>query len=188
MKVTLETKYEGMGFVEALIAIMVVGASSVVLMQIATRTMQDMIQNETIDTMTQYAVEGATMVQNVAMQEKLTGEDVFPNPLGSTNNCYVIDKEGDQQYAIRENEGESVKYTYDPIVRGDYKDEALVQEDADNLYFRIFCIESYDPSDSYAIVEVIVGQTTVNQVIVNEKSITKGYSVKDYTYYTVVNL
>ncbi|NTV79311.1 MAG: hypothetical protein HGA25_09330, partial [Clostridiales bacterium] len=82
MKITLDSKYEGMGFVEALIAIMVVGASSVVLMQIATRTLQDIIQNETIDTMTQYAVEGSTMVQNVAMQEKLTGEDVFPNPPG----------------------------------------------------------------------------------------------------------
>jgi hypothetical protein len=188
MKITLESKYEGMGFVEALIAIMVVGASSVVLMQIATKTLQDMIQNETIDTMTQYAVEGATMAQNVAMQEKLTGEDVFPNPLGDTNNCYVIDKDSDDQYLIRKNAQELVTYTYDPIVRGQYKTEALVPEDADNLYFRIFCIESYDITSNYVIVKVVVGQSTVNQTIVEGESITKGYSVKDYTYFTVVNL
>lgn len=186
MKITLDSKYEGMGFVEALIAIMVVGASSVVLMQIATRTLQDMIQNETIDTMTQYAVEGATMVQNVAMREKLTGEDVFPNPLGNTNNCYVIDKDTDDQYLIRRNEQGNI--TYDLSDRNTYKTEALVQEDAENLYFRVFCIENYAITDGYAIVKVVVGQTTVNQAIVDGESITKGYSVKDYTYFTVVNL
>lgn len=188
MKIISESKYEGMGFVEALIAIMVVGASSVVLMQIAATTLQDMIQNETIDTMTQYAVEGATMVQNVAMQEKLTGENVFPNPQGGVqNNCYVIDKEGDQ-YAIRKNAEGPITYEYNAIERGAYKEEALVAEDESNLYFRIFCIEDYLLTDRYAIVKVIVGQSTVNQVVVDNVSITKGYSVKDYTYFTVVNL
>ena len=37
-------KYEALGFVEALISIMVVGASAIVLMQIAATTMQKMIQ------------------------------------------------------------------------------------------------------------------------------------------------
>jgi hypothetical protein len=64
----------------------------------------------------------------------------------------------------------------------------LVPEDADNLYFRIFCIESYDITSNYVIVKVVVGQSTVNQTIVEGESITKGYSVKDYTYFTVVNL
>jgi hypothetical protein len=178
-----------MCFVEALISIMVVGASSVVLMQIAATTLQDMIQNETIDTMTQYAVEGATMVQNVAMQEKLTGEDVFPGPpIVANNNCYVIDKEGDDQYAIRKNAEGPITYEYNAIERGAYKEEALVAEDESNLYFRIFCIDSYLLTDRYAIVKIIVGQSTVNQVISDGKSITKGYSVKDYTYFTVVNL
>jgi len=188
MKPMFKSKYEGMGFVEALIAIMVVGASSVVLMQIAAHTLQDMIQNETIDTMTQYAVEGATMVQNVAMQEKLTGENVFPDPIGNANYCYVIDKEGGNQYSVRKNADGFIKYTYDPILRGDYKEEALVAEDEANLYFRIFCIENYNLTDSYSIVKIIVGQSTINQVISDGKSITKGYSVKDYTYFTVVNL
>jgi hypothetical protein len=188
MKTNLGQKYEGMGFVEALIAIMVVGASSVVLMQIAANTLQDMIQNETIDTMTQYAVEGATMAQNVAMREKLTGEDVFPNPIGNTNNCYIIDKDSNDQYAIRKDAQGFITYTYDPISRGAYKDEAIVPDDPDNLYFRIFCVESYDTADQYAIVKIIVGQSTVNQTIVDGESITKGYSVKDYTYFTVVNL
>jgi len=188
MKISFDSKYEGMGFVEALIAIMVVGVSSVVLMQIATRTLQDMIQNETIDTMTQYAVEGATMVQNVAMQEKLTGVNVFPNPAGNTNNCYAIDKASGDQYEVRKNEqGEFLPYSLED--RAVYKDAAVINEGAEDVFFRIYCIESYDLTSSYAIVKVVVGQTNVNQVTSsNGENITKGYSVKDYTYFTVVNL
>ena len=78
-------KYEALGFVEALIAIMVVGASSVVLMQIAVNTMQGVIQNEKIDTMTQHALEGSEIVKEIARQEQLTGEDLFPDIPG----CYV---------------------------------------------------------------------------------------------------
>ncbi len=182
----MKPRYEGMGFVEALIAIMVVGASSIVLMQIATKTLQDMVQNETIDTMTQYAVEGSTMIQNIAMQEKLTGENVFPNPISNVNNCYVVDKDADDQYIIRRTEQGDV--TYDLLNRDLYRTEAVVEEEAESPYFRIFCIESYDITDTYAIVKIVVGQSEVNPVTSNGQSITKGYSVKDYTYFTVVNL
>jgi hypothetical protein len=185
MKNHIKAQYEGMGFVEALIAIMVVGASSVVLMQIASRTLQEMIQNETIDTMTQYAVEGATMVQNVAMQEKITGDDVFPNPGGSANNCYAIDLNSEDKYVFRETEQGYTMYNLTEE-RNIYKEEAIVQEDADNLFFRIFCIESYDPGDRYVVVKVVVGQS--NTEAVDGGSATKGSNVKDYIYFTVVNL
>jgi len=162
-----------------------VGASSVVLMQIATNTLQDMIQNETIDTMTQYAVEGSTMVQNVAMQEKLSGADVFPSPSGDINNCYVIDQGADDQYSFRKTGEEYLAYTVDTD-RNIYKDEALVQEDQDSKFFRIFCIENYSASDHYIVVKIVVGLSSAQTV--NGVSITKGSSVKDYTYFTVVNL
>lgn len=178
---TENTKYEGMGFVEALIAIMIVGISSVVLMQMASSTLKNMIQNEVIDNMTQYAVEGATMIQNVAMQEKTTGEDVFPNPTVSTNNCYVIDINTlGGQYSFRKADTNFVSYTlYEE--RDLYKTEAVIP--GNDLYFRIFCIEPYLSTNKYAIVKVIVGQTNTNN-----GEITKGNNVKDYTYFTVANL
>ena len=75
-----KNKYEALGFVEALVAIMVVGISSVVLMQIAVNTMQNTIQNEIIDNMTQYAVEGAELAQDIANRESTTGDNIFPDP------------------------------------------------------------------------------------------------------------
>lgn len=165
------TKYEGMGFVEALIAIMIVGASSVVLMQMASRTLQDMMQNEVIDTMTQYAVEGSTMIQNVAMQEKTSGLDVFPNSAG----CYAIEN-SDGLYSFKTTDTGLV--TYDISDRNSYKEEAMIPG---TLFFRIFCIDSL--TSKYAVVKVIVGQSNTN-----DGSKTFGNNVKDYTYFTVANL
>lgn len=182
MNKKMKKQYDGMGFVEALIAIMVVGASSVVLMQIATNTLKEMMQNEVIDTMTQYAVEGATMAQNIAMQEKTTGVDVFP-PY-SAGYCHVIDKDNDGLYHFRKNGADYVMYNLaDSSERDRYRAEALVQEDDDEEFFRIFCIEEYNTGDAYAIVKVIVGQSKSG-----DGTITSGNKVKDYTYLTVVTL
>lgn len=164
-----------MGFVEALISIMVVGVSSVILMQITASILKDMVKNETIDTMTQYAVEGATMVQNVAMQEKYSTNNVFPDEAG----CYVIDKV-DNQYSFRRNQTEYVRYILAQD-RNTYKNDAAVEED--NLFFRIFCIENTALDDQYVVVKIIVGQSNTN-----DGEFTIGNNVQDYTYFTVANI
>jgi len=173
------TKYEGMGFVEALIAIMVVGISSVVLMQMAVGTMQGMIQNEVIDKMTQYAVEGSTMVQNIAVQERQTGENLFPDAGGE---CYLIQKVEGQYQFEKEGGGSELFKTYE-LSNDVVKRTAYGVIDEEGEYFRIFCIsDDYTSPAKYAIVKVIVGQTN------SSGTITKGNNVKDYSYFTVVNL
>lgn len=186
MKNTLKTNYEGMGFVEALIAIIIVGVSSIVLMQIAADTMKEMIQNEAIDNMTQYAVEGSTMVQDIATQERLTGENVFPSNGGY---CYLISVDADGRYFFVKqggDEGETyITYVLSDVnARDQYKVTGEITSDGEGVgLFRIFCLdEAYTVGDQYAIVKVIVGQTT------SDGTITNGSSVKDYTYFTVVNL
>lgn len=176
MRTFLKKKYEGMGFVEALIAIMVVGASSVVLMQIASQTLQEMMQNEVIDTMTQYAVEGGVMVQDLATQERISGTDIFPN----TEGCYVMDV-ADGVYSFRKNPAEEY-VSYDLLKdRETYKTEAEVS--ADDNFFRLVCINSYVGDERFAVIKVIVGQSKVG-----DGTITKKNMVKDYSYFTVATL
>lgn len=176
MKNNINTKYEGMGFVESLIAIMIVGISSVVLLQIAANTTQSMLQNETIDIMTQYAVEGSTMVQNIAMQQRLGGAtDIFP----TTDGCYAIDDDATSQYVFRKANGIFTQYTKDTD-RNEYKVSTVLA--SNSSFFRIFCLEGYSSGDKYAIVRIIVGQTN------SEGLITKGSNVKDYSYFTVAQL
>lgn len=179
-KINKNKNYEGMGFVEALIAIMITGISAVVLMQMATNTMQSMVQNETIDTMTQYAIEGSTMVQNVATQQRLGGDNLFPTEGGK---CYLISKDDvtGQYYFQKEDSQTNTFQSYTIDQRNTYRTEGAIPEDG--KYFRIFCIDSnYQTSDSYVVVKIVVGQTMSNG------DVTKGNNVADYTYYTVVNL
>jgi Tfp pilus assembly protein PilV len=173
MKMILNTKYEAAGFVEALIAIMVVGVASVVLMQIAVRATQNMIQNEVIDIMTQDAVEGATMIQSIATSD---GTDVFP----TQNSCYIINTDINNKYSFaKDSNNLFVQYTLNTD-RNTYKQTAVLTQD--NRFFRIFCIQGYTTGDKFVIVRIVVGQTN------SDGTITKGNNVKDYSYYTVVKL
>lgn len=186
MKNRLKQKYEALGFVEALMAIMVVGISSVVLMQIAVNTIQNTIQNETIDIMTQYAVEGAEMAQDIANKEAID-EDDFPDSDG----CYIPERvyreeEVSEERAIigatfrREEGGAFISYT-DENQRDLYKEGAKITEEDE--FFRIICLEFSElPEKSFVVGKVIVGQTN------SEGNITKGNLVKDYEYLTVIKL
>jgi type II secretory pathway pseudopilin PulG len=179
----LEAKYEGAGFVEALIAIMVVGIASVVLLQIAVTATQDMIQNETIDIMTQDAVEGSTMIQSIATQG---GTNTFP----TDNGCYIINtnvSNASNQYSFATNpDGSFVKYTLDDGTNPASNDRDIYKKTAvlptDDRFFRVFCLDGYTMGDKFAIIKIVVGQTNSNGTI------TKGNNVKDYAYYTVVKL
>ena len=177
MKNMREEKYEGMGFVEALISIMVVGVSSVVLMQIASQTLQEMMQNEVIDRMTQHAVEASVMVQDIATQEKLSDDDLFPD----TEGCYIMDISDQQEYSFRITPtGEYVSYSL-AEERETYKVDAEMA--SDNDYFRLVCIQDYVGDGKFAIVKVVIGQSKIG-----DGTITKKNMVKDYPYFTVVSL
>lgn len=169
--------YEALGFVEALIAIMVVGISSVVLMQIAVNTMQNTIQNETIDKMTQYAVEGAELAQEIADREISTGDDLFPDE-GLWDSCFSFDQEGEEINFAEESEGNFV--VYEELNRDGYKDDAVLSDEDE--FFRIVCLDSGTVDPTFVVGRVIVGQR------ISDGEISVGTDVKDYTYMTVIKL
>ncbi len=182
----MKRKYEALGFVEALVAIMVVGISSVVLMQIAVNTMQNTIQNEIIDNMTQYAVEGAELAQDIANRGSTTGDDIFPEK-SSWGRCFSFIKVQDQEdeekfvYYFAKNT-ENLFLSFDKTDdRELYKDIAILSEE-DEL-FRVICLdESNVDNPSFVIGSVVVGQRN------SDGTITKKNFVKDYSYLTVINL
>lgn len=169
----IQKKYEALGFVEALIAIMVVGASSVVLMQIAVNTMQGVIQNEKIDTMTQIAVEGSEIVKEIARQEKVSGDDLFPDIPG----CYVPLSESGT-FTFKDGLDGNVLYLEADAQREEYVANAAINEE----FFRIYCFESYTVGDRYVSGDIVVGELN------SDGTVSKSNNVKDYSYFTVVNL
>lgn len=178
-------KYEALGFIEALIAIMVVGASSVVLMQIASNTLQNLVQNEVLDTLTQYAVESAEVVQDIANKESLTGTNVFP-PV-TVDGCYVINSATNE---FVKDEATGIFDSYDLSERDEYKDIDVYDNGTADItgddFFRLVCIDgipaAVDPDPSHVVTKVVVGQ------VYSDGEISKGNTVKDYTYFTVIKL
>lgn len=183
-----ENYYESLGFVEALIAIIVVGASSIVLMQIAVNTMQSMIQNDTIDKMTQYAVETSEIVQDIANRDKESDENLFPDidEVFVGRECFVLtgtESEEGLDYSnyefLKDNEAGFVAYQYGST--SEYKTTGSIQSD-EELY-RLVCLQYPETDQSkYVTAKIIIGQRN------SDGTVTKGNQVKDYTYYSVIRL
>lgn len=181
--------YEALGFVESMLAIMIVGISSVVLMQIAVDTMQGIIQNETIDEMTQYAIEGAEIVQDIANRNNEVGEDddeIFPAiDDGQIENCFILVVEGGE-FQFKEDDNGFLRFENDAgrVNREEYKDIAILDEQ-DHL-FRWVCLDSprggVAGDSDFIMANVIVGQRA------SDGTITRGNLVKDYSYRTIIKL
>jgi len=204
-------KYEAMGFVEALIAIIVVGVASVVLMEIAATTMSDAVENERIDKMTQYAIEGATMTENIVQElyEDPTSTDLTffnsniatPPLLSSAEICFVpqvpdfdspdifdFKRTGTNYYFINKN-AIYIDKAIDESIKKDIKVNSTIYERKRGAtqatptdYFRLACVRSKSASAKYLSVTIIVGH------ISSEGNITARRNVKDYTYSTIINI
>ncbi len=189
----IKTKYEAFGFVESMIAIMIVGISSVVLMQIAVNTMQGIMQNEAIDDMTQYAVEGAEIVQDLAFQNRESEEPVFPaSYVLYEGYCFSLTLEDQQVVFKKTDEREFDKFRIEETYQGqedykdrnDYRNEAILSEE--DYLFRIVCLDSYTGgyggASDFVVAQIVVGQRY------SDGTISRGNLVKDYTYTTVIKL
>jgi hypothetical protein len=181
---TIKT-YEALGFVEAMMAVMVIGISSVVLMQIAVNTMQNILQNEAIDDLTQYAIEGSEMIQEVANRDKVEEEVLFPLVAeyeGLLDNCFAFNLDGENIVLMKDDEENFVKFN--PDDRDNYKDLAILN--SSDEYFRIVCFDNPmggafgEPAFVHS--QIIVGQRR------SDGEITKGNVTKDYIYRTIVRL
>jgi len=189
--------YKALGFIESLIAIILVGVVSVILMRIAASTMMDTVQNERIDKMTQYAVEGAVMTENI-IQEMLT-EGIDPKKelnliYGSSHAprwfCFVPYSESNKFNFKKMSDGVTYKVWSNLPIQLDHslrnelgmEANAGLKEEVDGItridYFRVACIERiYTGTNVHELsIKIIVGH------ILSEGNKTKGGNVKDYTY------
>lgn len=180
--------YKGLGFVESLVAILVTGIASVALMSIASKTMTDAIRNEMTDTMTQYAVEGAEMIQVIADKERLTGEDFFPDSATQANTCYLMSQDVDDPAFVKDDEGLFQDYSY--LEREEFKELAKLEDD--DQYFRIFCRTSdIDVNEKLVIGKLVIGLINRDATLEDGQLVyeTGGITnISDYEYYTIVKL
>ena len=199
-------RYIAMGFIDVLIAIVVIGILSVVLMQIASNTFVRMIQNEQIDNMTQYGYEGGLALKDIATRDRdlYDNEKIFPTSKSKctyffiqkdASGSYNFIKNGD--YFLCEPSGTDYKTVRAKCINGeyevgsehgcyithrtgnDYQDADLVRNP---VFFRIVELDFSSEVDRFVLAKIHIGQ------IENKEGVASGNYVGDYVYYETIKL
>ncbi|MBP5204316.1 hypothetical protein J6Z48_01610 [bacterium] len=199
-------RYRAMGFIDVLIAIVVIGILSVVLMQIASNTFTKMVKNEQIDNMTQYGYEGGIALQDIATRDRdyYDNEKIFPT--GKSGCMYFFiqkDSSGnysfvrDGDYFLCEKSSKSYKEVRTSCIGGEYErgsehacyithktgnDYQDVDLAKNPVFFRIVELDFSSEVDRYVLAKVHIGQ------IGNKDGLASGNYVSDYVYYATIKL
>lgn len=179
IKNLLKKKYESLGFVEALIAIMVSGIVATVLMNIAASAMRDLVRLDIEDAQAQYARSATVIVQDLANRERLRndGNNLFDNL--NEKLCYSLDRSED-----------SGEYSINPAVtlsdRNSYTSDAVIHDGIDENesdYFRVICIIKKRPGNSNKLlIKTIIGFNRASGLFSTSSDI------KDFEYFAIINL
>lgn len=179
----INDKYKAQGFVEALIAIVVAGVATMVLMSIAINTLNGVVRNEMLDQMTQEAVKGGELIGSVVDEYNYDDIDslhFLPIENQDDGDCYALDGDIGSLYVSSDpvNDG-ACKYQDDGagtfgfvpnqclVNAGDVKiDESsftVNDNSAESDLFRLMCIHP-DSDEKILVAKVIVGNMSCQSI------------------------
>jgi hypothetical protein len=170
--------YKSLGFVEALIAILVAGVASVVLLGIAVSTVEQVVQNELSDKLTEIAVEGGVMVKKIAENNNNSTEVLFPPITGNTGKCFALNTDVNNPAFVKDGDVFVNACNYE--AQG--KDQCTDTASSDPTIFRVYCVTA----DSDITTGTTVGKIITGLAACKEASTSGKCNVEDYSYFTVV--
>ena len=186
MRMKQKEKYEALGFVESLIAIMISGIVVAVLMNISVIAMRDLVKLDIEDAQAHHARSAAVIVQNIANRERLKEEASLFDTL-----------DDDQCYALLKSEEDENEYEINTqfITLGDreaYISEGVINDgvnDNEEDYFRVVCVidngrnkAEIDDRTNKMLIKVTIGFNKV------EGAFTTASDIRDYEYFAIINL
>ena len=188
MRMKQKEKYEALGFVESLIAIMISGIVVTVLMNISVLAMRDLVRLDIEDAQAHHARSSAVIVQNIANRERLKEDESLFDALDD-NQCYTLIKSVDEDGVY--------EISTQPIPPGDrelYITEGVIQDgvnDNEEDYFRIICVidngkleplEGEGEKTNKMLIKVIIGFNKA------EGMFSTASDIRDYEYFAIINL
>jgi type II secretory pathway pseudopilin PulG len=189
-------RLKALGFVEVIIAIVVVGVMSTVFLTMSGRAMRELVQTERLETMKRVARDGAQIAQEVANRQKnaLPGEEYFPTEL---MRCYIPVKDENGYSMKKDINGDFISeslleviiigpgYTENDFSLRDWAIENAVYENFEDSsdYFLVMCINDIDDEGTrWANVYFWVGDIHV------KGELTSDTDMKDFKYYAIIDL
>lgn len=187
-----EKQFKALGFVEVLIAIVVVSIVSAVFLSLAGDVMKELIQTERIEAMARIAKDGVSVAQEVANRDAadILEDKNFPQRIPQDiGRCYIPIREegGDPVYKFAENpSGTLYSFPNDSSERPDIV-ATLRGPEGSKLrwyedYFMVMCLLGIDTGTTWAHVRFWVGDINVEGQITNDRD------MKDFIYYAVIEL
>jgi hypothetical protein len=168
-------RYKALGFVEALLAIIVAGIASILLLGVAIDTIKQLAKNDQSDEMTQLAIEGGEMVRNIADKNNTSVVTLFPPISGNQNGCFELNADKTNPSFVSDGSGNLIqKCNYDSGGR----DSCRASSELGVQYFRVFCITNQSDSAS----GLVVGKMVVGKAKCDDQ---KTCDVVDYIYYVL---
>lgn len=168
--------YESLGFIEALLAIMIAGIVAIALLGMAAKTMSQVVLNERSDEQTQIAIEAGAMIRSIADTNKTSVEPAFPAITGNIGNCYKLSDVGGLPSFDKIGTAFKVVCRYDSGQRNACKSATVSEYEG---LFRVFCITSA----SDAATEVVVGKVIVGEIKCESEATC---DLADYEYFVLV--
>lgn len=185
MRMKLKEKYEALGFVESLIAIMISGIVVTVLMNISVAAMRDLVRLDIEDAQAHHARSAAVIVQNIANRERLKEEESMFDTLVN-NRCYALIKNDEEDiYDI------SPANSFPIGERDLYIEQGTIQDgvnDNEEDYFRVICVidngraAAEGTKTNKMLIKVIVGFNKAKGMF------TTSSDIRDYEYFAIINL
>lgn len=201
----VKEKYEAQGFVEALIAILVAGIATLVLMSIAVNTLASVAHNEVTDQITQEAVKGSELLNFVVDEynySDLASHHFLPvttSPINNTGNCYSLDGDFDnivvssaingcKYQTVSGNEGinpnrcfgtVNTKINNTAFTIGNSSNSSVTSSDL----FRVICIHP-ESTENVLVAKVLTGNMTcrsLNQYVTETVGVHNDCNVYEYT-------
>ena len=169
-RIKKKSSYSGSTLVEALIAIVVAGIASAVLMKISGDVIQELVITEKEDALTQLAYETSIVIRRIANVHNASEDNLPPFPIKDEDIGYCYAVRGDFASPIVEfvssgvnplricvnddrwNACKNSNETYIPLNITNVNSK-LISDDG----FRFFCIYKYDPQTQIASGTVVVG-------------------------------
>lgn len=167
--------YKALGFMEALISIIVAGIASILLMGIAIDTVKQLIKTDQSDEMTQYAIEGGEILKNIAQKNDESPTALFPSISGNQNSCFELNESLSTPSFVSNGDGSfTSKCNYD----GGQRAQCAQGSQLGGQYFRVFCISnSSDVTSGLVVGKLIVGKATCD--------LESTCDIADYEYYVL---
>lgn len=182
---SMKNRFKALGFIEVLIATVVVGIVSAVFLSMAGKAMKDLLQTERIETMGRIARDGANIAQEVANQQKssLGFEKFFPD----SKSCFLpIQEENNGEFSYYFFKDGGIFVSFDPTAREEIVNTISGFQEGYYMYSHYFlamCIDDIDTdSSNWARVRFWVGDLGVK----GEQ--TSDTDVKDFMFHSVISL